>query len=96
MLAEQLDLELVSPPDHLLQHVPGDLLGRRIEVTTLGSLSRSDFPAFAKSVVPKQFTAGVYHSFESVRKSCQGLPDDTEVFLSEIVELVAAATRPAT
>jgi hypothetical protein len=91
VLAEKLSLRLVSPSDRLLASVPDELLHRRVKVVALGTLGATDFPAFVKSVVPKQFKSAVYDSAEALRAETHGLAPDTEVIVSEIVRFVAEA-----
>jgi hypothetical protein len=82
VVAQQLELKLISPPDDLLATLPFELVGRRIVVDTLSGCS---LPAFVKPLTPKLFTAGVY---TDLREETRGLEPDTPVLVSEIVEFL--------
>lgn len=91
VVAQQLQLALISPDDRVLAAAPQSLLHRRVSLRTLAQLGASDFPAFVKPAVPKQFKASVFTSLDALRSQCKGLPDDTEVLVSEIVHIRAEA-----
>src|SRR5262245_1922382 len=55
VVAQKLDLELVSPPNDLLAWVKPDRLRRTVQFLPLEMAIAGDFPAFVKPVVPKAF-----------------------------------------
>lgn len=89
VLAQKLELELVSPADDLLGQLEPALLGRTIELLPLAELERLAFPRFIKSAVPKLFAARVYASAEALREETRGLEPDTLLIASDIVEIEA-------
>lgn len=91
ILAQQLALELVSPPDDLLLQVDPLWLKRKVSFHSLAQAIELDYPQFIKSLVPKQFRAGVYTQPESLLEECQGLSLETEVLVSEIANFTAEA-----
>lgn len=91
VLAQKLDLELVSPADDLILSAPEEVLRREIRRVRLGDLRREMLPAFAKSLAPKQFAAGVYPDLEALLQATAGLSPDDELILSEPVGFVAEA-----
>jgi hypothetical protein len=91
VLAEELHLDLVSPPDRILADAPEHLLGRRLRVMTLADLRRDDLPAFVKPVIPKQFRGAIYGSIDDLAEETHGLASDVEIMVSGIVTLVAEA-----
>jgi hypothetical protein len=92
VLAQKLRLQLVSPPDRVLADAPELLLRRRLRIATVGSLRADDhLPSFVKPVIPKQFRAAVYDSAEAFARETRGLPPDTGIIVSEVVEFVAEA-----
>jgi hypothetical protein len=91
VLAEKLELDLVTPDDRILATAPESLLLRRLEIVSLGTLRASDFPTFVKPVVPKLFRSGVYASLEALGAETRGLDGATGVIVSEVVVFVAEA-----
>ncbi len=91
VLAQKLDLQLVSPADDLLLNAPIDLLGRNIRVLTLETIVRESFPLFAKSLIPKLFRSRVYGSSQALLDECQGLEPATPILVSEPVQIRAEA-----
>jgi hypothetical protein len=91
VIAQKLDLTLVSPNEQILALAPQFLLKRTVWVERLQTLRHDSFPIFVKPVVPKQFRAGIYNSLDELTQECQGLESITEVLLSDIVTLQAEA-----
>ena len=91
VLAEKLELDLVTPDDRILASASESLLHRRLEIVSLATVRASDFPRFLKPVVPKQFRSGVYASLHSLENETRGLDGATEVIVSEVVVFVAEA-----
>jgi hypothetical protein len=91
VVAQKLDLRLVSPDERILAAVPDFLLRRRVRVVDLGALERFVFPVFVKPVVPKQFRAAVYASKADLESECHGLGQETAVVVSEVVRFEAEA-----
>jgi hypothetical protein len=91
VLQQKLGLRLTSPADGLIFTVPPSGLGRSLHGATLADLHRLAFPVFVKPLVPKLFRAAVFLSPAQVWAECTGLPNDTEVIVSEVVAFVAEA-----
>ena len=91
VLAEKLALNLVSPPDRVLETAPETLLHRELRITPLGHLTGETFPVFVKPVTPKQFKSGVYASREALGAETLGLGADVDVIVSDVVAFVAEA-----
>jgi hypothetical protein len=91
VLAQLLDLELVSPADDWLFSLPTDALGRRIDRTALRDTGSITFPRFVKPIIPKQFRAAVYPNLAALEVETRGLDDDTELLVSEIIDISAEA-----
>jgi hypothetical protein len=91
VVAQKLDLRLVSPDERILAAVPDFLLRRRVRIVDLGALERVVFPVFVKPVVPKQFRAAVYASKADLESECHGLGQETAVVVSEVVRFEAEA-----
>ena len=89
VLAQKLNLDLVSPADELLVQLPVEFIGRRIRTTSLGDARDFTFPAFVKPVVPKLFKAAVYESWMQLESECAGLSREIAVYESEIVKFDA-------
>ena len=91
VLAQKLGLQLVSPPDDFLRSVPPALRKREIAFTSLGAAGSGPFPRFVKPVVPKQFSARVFSAADELAHEARDLPAETEVIVSEIVDIAAEA-----
>jgi hypothetical protein len=89
VLAQKLGLELVSPPDDLLGRLEPALVGRAIEFMPLADIERLQYPVFAKSAVPKLFSARIYESAQELLDEARGLEQETLVLASEIVVFTA-------
>jgi hypothetical protein len=85
VVAQKLNLSLVSPDDDLLARLPSSLLKREITIRQLGDSSAWTYPAFIKPVVPKQFRAAVYNSASALTAECSGLDPHAPVYVSEVV-----------
>jgi hypothetical protein len=91
VVAEKLQLSLVSPDERILTAAPEFLARRKVRLERLGALAVGDFPIFAKPIVPKQFRAAVYSSLAELENECRGLDADTEILVSGILTLRAEA-----
>ena len=89
ILAEKLGLELISPEDDFLSKIDQHWTKRKIEIMTLWEAGKTDFPVFIKPVVPKVFRAGVYSDLKALEIECTQLELDTQVYISEVVDITA-------
>ncbi len=82
MMAEELGLELVEPPEDWLTHLPWKYAKRTIALSTLGEARKRTEKAFIKPPNDKSFAAAVYMGSE--------LPEDFDdtkpVLISDIVD----------
>lgn len=80
-IADQLDVELLNPPEDWLVRLPFEYKLRNIQLTTLGVARQSEASAFVKPPNDKSFPASVY-------EGCS-LPveydDDMPVLVSDVV-----------
>lgn len=86
VLAQKLDLQLHSPSDELLTELPNGLLQRSVRGVPMTGILDITFPAFVKSVVPKQIPSRVYATAEELRSQCIGLKQDMRFLVSQPVE----------
>lgn len=91
VVAQKLNLELISPSDDLLLKAPASLLRRNLRVLTLETMQHEVFPCFAKSLTPKLFRSRVYASWPELETECRGLDNATQILTSEVVEIRAEA-----
>jgi hypothetical protein len=91
VLEQKLGLELLSPPDDLVLTVPPRWTGRALAKSRLADASTLAYPIFVKPMVPKLFRARVYRSSTELFGECSGLPPDTEILTSSVVDFVAEA-----
>ncbi len=90
VLEQKLELALCSPADDLLSTLSAALLGRRVETMTIASMT-GPFPAFVKSLIPKQIRSRVYASGTELAAECEGLDPNVGLLVSEPVEFLAEA-----
>ena len=86
VLAQQLGLSLVSPPDDLLLKLPSNLVRRELRVLPFSEADGVHFPYFVKPLVPKQFRAAIYDDIAGLQRECKGLDGESLLMASEIVE----------
>lgn len=88
ILAQILEVELISPPDDLLLHIDAKRwLKRNLQVRALGDVRQEDPPIFIKSLVPKLFPAKVYTTLQELHSATEGIKPDEEVLLSSIISV---------
>lgn len=91
VLAQLLDLDLMSPVDDLLLRADPSLTKRTVRGVGLGAALDGLFPMFAKPLVPKAFRAAVWQGPDELREECRGLELDTPIITSEVVRVAAEA-----
>ncbi len=91
ILAQKLNLKLISPPDDILTSVSGKWLKRTVNLMTLEKAYSLKFPVFIKPLIPKVFRASVYKTCAELSEECTGLENDTPVIVSDIVNFIAEA-----
>ncbi|GGJ18745.1 hypothetical protein GCM10008938_01030 [Deinococcus roseus] len=91
VLAQLLNLQLVSPAEDFLVRVDSRWLKRKVWSNTIRDLQPTDFPLFAKSAVPKLFRSGVFQTLADLKQECTGLEPDTQLMCSEVVSFLAEA-----
>lgn len=80
--AEQLGLDLISPPDDWLVALPMEYKSREIRLTTLGEARSLDRPMFVKPPSDKTFPAQAYIGAELP----EGYDDGMPVLVSDLVD----------
>lgn len=83
VLAQKLDVSLVSPPDDLLLRLPFELVKRALGDTP------GAFPCFAKSMIPKLVPSRIYEDAADLAAVLRG--EAIALVVSEPVTLVAEA-----
>ena len=86
VLQQKHGFNLISTPDDFLTGVDEIWLKRKICLLTLSDAKKLAFPTFLKSAVPKIFKASIYQTVDDLNGECTGLPDNTMVIHSEVVE----------
>jgi hypothetical protein len=87
VLAQVMDVELLSPDDALLARLSPEWTQRKVSIRQLTTLQPADFPCFAKPVIAKQFQAGIFQTLAAFSSITEGLELVTEILISEIVVL---------
>lgn len=85
VVAQALDLRLVSPNDDLLGTLNRRWVGRDIRCLTLEETFSQRFPRFVKPLSPKLFKAGVYKTRQALIRQAQGLLAETRAIVAEPV-----------
>ncbi|HEX2900562.1 MAG TPA: ATP-grasp domain-containing protein [Bacteroidia bacterium] len=91
VLAQILDLNLLSPDDALIAQISDAWTKRSVLQQPLGALSDADFPLFVKPVMPKQFRAAVYQTREALQAATHDLPAMTPTLTSNKVDIESEA-----
>jgi hypothetical protein len=91
VVAQVFNVYLISPDDALLAHLSQQWTKRLVKIKTIAQVHEADFPCFIKPVIPKQWKACVYQTLEEILAETQGLDNQTEALVSEIIEINAEA-----
>jgi hypothetical protein len=91
VVAQVFGVQLLSPDDSLISHLSVAWTKRAIVIRTLADLTQANFPQFIKPVVPKQFKAKVYQSLSELAAETEGLSRQSQVLVSQVVEIMAEA-----
>ncbi|QHT71039.1 ATP-grasp domain-containing protein [Rhodocytophaga rosea] len=91
VVAQVFEVQLISPDDSFIARLSQQWLKRLVTIKTIAQLTENDFSRFVKLVLPKQFKANVYKNRSYLATEITGLNTDTEVLLSEIIEINAEA-----
>jgi hypothetical protein len=89
VIAQKMNLELVSPSDDFLIQLHERWIKRVITRSTIEDASYLIYPCFIKPMIPKTFTGKVYYSYMELLEECMQLSDNTEIIYSDIVQIKA-------
>lgn len=92
VLAQVLDLSLISPKDEELALVEWPFVQRNIHIVAVKDVATGSFPCFLKPVVPKQFAAQIVSSLSDAQEIIQGL-DEQELLLCSTIILIEKEVR---
>jgi hypothetical protein len=85
IVAQALNLHLVSPCGELLGSLSRRWIGRDISVMNLAEAFLQPLPRFVKPLSPKLFKAAVYKTNRALIQQTQGLLGETRVIVAEPV-----------
>jgi hypothetical protein len=85
VLAQILNLQMVSPNDEVIGHIDARWTKRQIEIRALAEIDQIQFPIFIKPVTPKLFKGKVYASAEEVKAATMDIKPVEKIIVSEIV-----------
>lgn len=91
ILAEKLGLELISPADDLVTTLERELLGREVRAVALSEIDGVSFPAFVKSLLPKQIPSRVYSDSADLEGQTKGLDPAAVLMVSGVIDIAAEA-----
>jgi len=90
VLAQKLNLKLISPDDELLCKIPVEFLNRSVKVLELSDFASDTFPTFVKSVILKLIPSRIYSDIDDFTKQTNQLT--TEKFLqADRIQIVGEA-----
>lgn len=87
VLAQLLDLELLSPKDEDIVTFDYQWTKRRMQLCELSEAVNFHWPMFVKPVIPKEFIAQVYASHQELMEVTKGLPNTSLIIASEPVHI---------
>jgi hypothetical protein len=85
VVAQKLNLELISPADDWLLKIDPKWLKRKLFSRTLAEIGNVSFPIFVKPIVPKIFRAAVYSPSQELIDECRNLEKETKLLFGEVV-----------
>lgn len=91
VLAQIYNLSLLSPEDTLIARLDKNWTKRNIQMKQIVGLQLTEFPVFIKPVIPKSFQAGVFQTFTEFGEVAQGISENEEILISEIIVIEAEA-----
>ncbi|MCX7746936.1 MAG: ATP-grasp domain-containing protein [Clostridia bacterium] len=89
ILAQKLNLKLLSPTDDLLINMRLKWIKRKVGISSILEAENLIYPCFVKPLIPKVFTAGKYDSYSELLKECTQLEGATPIIYSDIVDICA-------
>ncbi|MEZ0372447.1 MAG: ATP-grasp domain-containing protein [Candidatus Sericytochromatia bacterium] len=89
VVAQKLNLDLLSPSDTLILDLDRRWTSRQMHPAALAELDTLPFPTFIKPASPKLFDAQVYADAAAVRRATKGLKADTQLLVSDIVSFTS-------
>jgi hypothetical protein len=91
VLAQVLDLKLVSIDESVIADLSERWTNRKIQIVDCGSLLEHDFPCFIKPFIPKSFRSMVYQDVSEFAKETKGIDKKEKVIKSQIIEIIGEA-----
>lgn len=87
VLAQVLDLELISPKDEMIAELSENYLKRTVRICTIAEMDTITFPKFFKPVKPKLFVAEVFDTLERLLEKVEDLEADERMICSDIIAI---------
>lgn len=87
VLAQVLDLDLISPKDEMIAELNYLHLKRKVEIKYVNELTSDQFPQFIKSVKPKFFQAAIYQSLAEFYDKNIVRCGEEQLICSEIINI---------
>ena len=89
VLAQVLNVELLSPRDELICELDHRWTKRDLQLTSIRAISEIQFPRFCKPVTPKLFESRVYESEEELLTKLEGLDGEEQLITSDVISIEA-------
>jgi len=87
VLAQVLNINLISPKDELIAGLPKTWTRREINLLTKRNIENLAFPTFCKPLKPKLFPAKIYSSLSDLVIELENLDDVEIIIQSETIEI---------
>lgn len=93
VLAEMYKVRLISPDRSVISKIDTKFLEREVTCTSIGTISRDQFPAFISSVIPGAFPSAVYKNIQHFKEATGHIRRKEEILVSPFIHNIVAKAR---
>lgn len=91
-LSALYNVTLVTPDPMLITRLDG-FVHRTFKQSSIGAVTRTDFPAFIRSLTPGIFKARIYHTIQDFKEAVAHIRRKEEILLSPVVAPITKKIR---
>lgn len=92
-LSALYNVRLVTPDPMLITRVRNEYVSRSITRTSIGAISRTDFPAFIRPVVPGVFKARIFQHIQEFKEAVAHIRRKEEILHSPVLDRITKKIR---